>query len=449
MENVYRLLSTYFDEFKIICYLREQSATCSSGYSTHMKTAGTESLDTFLLRCKPVNYFYNYHELLANWERCFGFEALDVSIFAQERFLNGDLFDDFTAKINPALVGELNKPNGAENESLKPIGQALARAVNITFPVKSERPEAHELRDRCKKVINDAFTGKGLQPRLSTRKLIYEYFAESNERVRQKFFPHIENLFPPPAEITQESYTITEDDFQGIASVFNVLKRYGKGAMLDQEYATICSTIFSCIDDVTKVVTDEDVTPVVTDEDVIPVVTDEDVARVVTDDSEGYSKMKFDQFDAMLLIFAAGKIRGRAPKTAFGLAALALRMFPDSPGIGEKMEEFRQRSERVPKPQFIITYQPADSSFDRDQVKQDELQSWLSTLEVPEGRNLIGLGGSSIICSGSEAAENCELPRLGFSIFEAESMDEALSIARKCPLLELGMTLEVSEFATG
>ena len=56
VDNVYKLLSAYFDEFKIICYLREQVDTCTSFYSTHLKSGGTSSFAGFLKRCEPGNY---------------------------------------------------------------------------------------------------------------------------------------------------------------------------------------------------------------------------------------------------------------------------------------------------------------------------------------------------------------------------------------------------------
>jgi hypothetical protein len=429
MDNVYRLLSTYFDEFKIICYLREQTTTCTSSYSTHMKTVGTESLDNFLLRCRPGNYYYNYHDLLANWERCFGFDALNVSIFAREHFLNGDLLDDFTAKIDPLLIGTLTRPARAENESLRPIGQALARAVNITFPANSSRAEAHALRERCKKVINDEFTGKGQQPTLGRQKRIYESFIESNELVRQKFFPLLDILFPPP-EILKEGYSVTEDDFQGIASIFNVLKRHGKGVLLDQEYANLCSTIFSCINDVTQVASEEE-------------------DQLVSDEiCEGDSGVDFNQDDATLLLCAAGSIRGRDPKAALKLVELADRMFPDSPGILEKLEEFRQRSEQAPKPQYLITYQTASPSLDQEVVNRlmADFKSWLHALEVPEGSPLVALTGHKTVRPDGSVTDATEFPRVGFTVFEAGSMDDALAMAKTCPFLELGGTLEISEF---
>ncbi len=224
MENVYNLLSSCFDEIKIVCYLREQVDTCTSHYSTHLKSGGTDSFSAFLERCKPSNYYFNYYEMLTNWERCFGLEALDISLFWQDRFLNGDLLDDFTAKIDASLVGALNKSVVLENESLRPSGQALARAINIAFPLSSERLEVIDMRVRCRKPVIQRLSGKGQQPGPESRKLIYKSFTESNERLRQKFFPKIETVFPPSAEVAQSDYVIDEDDFGTIAEVLRHYK---------------------------------------------------------------------------------------------------------------------------------------------------------------------------------------------------------------------------------
>jgi hypothetical protein len=80
LDNVYKVLSAYFDEIKIVCYFREQVDTCISYYSTHMKSGGTDPFLAFLDRCKPSNYYFNYYEVLANWERRFGLDALESPI---------------------------------------------------------------------------------------------------------------------------------------------------------------------------------------------------------------------------------------------------------------------------------------------------------------------------------------------------------------------------------
>ena len=71
--------------------------------------------------------------MLSNWEAAFGLESLNVSIFSKDEFLNYDLLDDFTAKIESALVGKLDKTISIENESLSYPGQVLGIAVMDIF----------------------------------------------------------------------------------------------------------------------------------------------------------------------------------------------------------------------------------------------------------------------------------------------------------------------------
>lgn len=157
--------------------------------------------------------------------------------------------------------------------------------------------------------------------------------------------------------------------------------------------------------------------------------------------------MIFEQEDVLLLLSAARAIKGRKPVAAYKLAALANRAFPDSPGIKEKMEEYRQRSEQPPKSQFIVTYHVDRNALDSDKFKslQAEFQQWVTSLDVPEGSPLVSLTTSNTVRPDGTVLDDKSSSRLGFSLFRAESMGEALSQAKRCPFLELGMTLEVSE----
>ena len=95
VQNVHRLLSRYFSEIDIVCYLRDQITTCTSCYSTALKSGNSSSFIEFVERCTPDSHYYNYWEMLQHWESCFGPDALHVSLFSFEHFLNGNLLDDF------------------------------------------------------------------------------------------------------------------------------------------------------------------------------------------------------------------------------------------------------------------------------------------------------------------------------------------------------------------
>jgi len=308
MDKVYNLLSGYFDEIKIICYLREQVPTCISYYSTHLKNGGTQSFAKFLELCRPQNDYYNYSAMLANWERCFGFESLDISLFSEDHFLNRNLLDDFTAKIDSALIGNLDKNVVLANQSLRPAGQVLARIVNLVFPVRSEIPEVAAIRDKCKKLIAATMTGKGQQPDLQTWETIYNNFMDSNEEAREKFFPQVEQLFARPVENQAERDVIDLKFSQLLISIFHLVNRNKTDQFMPDVNARFWSAISACVTDVPSV---------------------EGV-----DFNEGPPPTVLDVRDAQLLKNVASQIEGSSPQAALKLMALASKVKPHLEGSG-------------------------------------------------------------------------------------------------------------------
>jgi len=193
VKRVKEFLDSYFSSVKVICYIREQSSACTSLYSTAIKAGTSPSLNDFFKECHLKNIYYNYFEMLENWGQTFGYECLDVSIFETSEFLNFDLIDDFTAKLNPKLVNTLNKDVTVENESLNLMGQVLGKAINKAF--KRDDVEAHEIRNKCLGIIYSEFKGKGELPSIDIQTRVFNEFVLSNEKVRQKFFPDRPILF--------------------------------------------------------------------------------------------------------------------------------------------------------------------------------------------------------------------------------------------------------------
>ena len=55
------------------------------------------------------------------------------------------------------------------------------------------------------------------------------------------------------------------------------------------------------------------------------------------------------------------------------------------------------------------------------------------------------LGKPKTVSSGGVSDDGGSNPLLGFSILKADSMDAALEMAKACPTLEIGGTIEVAE----
>lgn len=96
---------------------------------------------------------------------------------------------------------------------------------------------------------------------------------------------------------------------------------------------------------------------------------------------------------------------------------------------------------------YIITYLGSLKPMSQEEGQQhmSKYQNWLVSLgnsvispaNPLKNTNTINPDGS--VTSGGTSSMS------GFSIIEANSEEEALSIAKSCPYLEVGGTLEVSE----
>jgi hypothetical protein len=417
LDNLSEVLTPYFDEIKIVCYLREQATTCKSYYSTHLKSGGTQSFSEFLGRCRPENVYFNYHEMLANWERGFGFESLDVSLFLQERFLNGDLLDDFTAKIDAALVGELDKPRAVENESLTPFGQALARAVNIIFPWDTVMPDEGIIRGRCHKVIARGLPGSGQLPSVEARSSIYDSFIESNAIVQRKFFPAVPLLFAPPDGLVVPEAVIDGVEFDVLIAV---LKLIAKDQFVAGDYARVCTIFFSCINEITNLVSNQD------------------------DKKINSGLAVFSKKEAYILRDLALRIERRDVRLALALMKLADRIGSDVPGITGKLSEYIERLAIPRKPQFMFMYRREDMPLDPPKKEREEdFFIWLGELPIPSGAFFIQIENTATLSSNGEINDGSSLGLLGYSLIEADSLAEAHEIAQQCPLIAFGVVIDV------
>ncbi len=98
-------------------------------------------------------------------------------------------------------------------------------------------------------------------------------------------------------------------------------------------------------------------------------------------------------------------------------------------------------------PQFIITYlgTPKSSSPEENQQHMSKYRAWLASL----GDSVISpanpLKNTSTVNSDGSVTRGGTSSMSGFTIIEVDSEETALSIAKACPYLDVGGSLEVSE----
>ena len=100
-------------------------------------------------------------------------------------------------------------------------------------------------------------------------------------------------------------------------------------------------------------------------------------------------------------------------------------------------------------PQYIIVYIGGDQPSSPEEGKQHfaKYMDWLSSLGDSAVSPANQLKNTTTVNSDGTVATGGKTTMSGYTIIEAESMEAALSIAKACPFLDIGGSLEVSELA--
>lgn len=112
-------------------------------------------------------------------------------------------------------------------------------------------------------------------------------------------------------------------------------------------------------------------------------------------------------------------------------------------------QQSRLNSGGLIMPEYVIVYlggnQP--SSPEEGQQHFSKYMDWLSSLGDAAVSPANPLKDTSTVNPDGTVTTGGASTMSGYTIIEADSMDAALSIARACPFLDIGGSLEVSELA--
>ncbi len=216
------LINVGFNDFKIILYIRDQLSTAISLFSTGVKTGNViDNVPT------PDDFLWNHicdHEGTINrWSSVFGDSSLLIRIFEKNEFVGNSLTIDF---LNTAGLSNNDKfdPVEVKNKSLSGLGIKVLNEINAQIPLYIGG-ELNLDRSNITNFFEKYFTeGQRYCP---NQEIIDHYdsaYKDSNERVRQNFFPEREKLFKN--EITYRKPTDIDDmDIKVIANIFLQLWR--------------------------------------------------------------------------------------------------------------------------------------------------------------------------------------------------------------------------------
>lgn len=98
-------------------------------------------------------------------------------------------------------------------------------------------------------------------------------------------------------------------------------------------------------------------------------------------------------------------------------------------------------------PQYMISYLGGDkpASSEEGQQHMAKYRAWLSSLGDAAVSPANPLKDSTTVKPDGSVSAGSTTTMSGFTIIEADSLTDALSIAKACPFLDVGGSLEVSE----
>jgi len=98
-------------------------------------------------------------------------------------------------------------------------------------------------------------------------------------------------------------------------------------------------------------------------------------------------------------------------------------------------------------PQYMITYLGGNKPTSPEEGKQhmSKYKAWLSSLGDAAISPANPLKNTNTVNADGTVNPRCTTSMSGFTIIEAGSMEAALEVAKACPFLDVGGSLEVSE----
>ena len=116
---------------------------------------------------------------------------------------------------------------------------------------------------------------------------------------------------------------------------------------------------------------------------------------------------------------------------------------PDAKAIANANQKHREKE----MPQYFMTYLGGNPPSSPEEGKQHfaKYKEWLSSLGNAAVSPANPLKNTNIINPDGTVTTGSATSMSGYTIIEADSMEAALSVAKACPFLDVGGSLEVSE----
>ena len=212
-----------YDEIQVLVYLRQPVDIVNSIYSTAVKGGLTEA-SPHLPDHKYYKNVCDHRTTLKRFSDVFGEDSVQPRLFGKQEFKDRCLISDFLAAIGLSHAKASFHFPTIKNERLSGVGIEILRRVNQRVPAFiDERPNPHR---RAKFVNYFSEYLKGGAAYSMPEELFRQYeiaFAESNEWVREKYFPEREKLFPKAKHLCVDRVDLAQSELDSIANMVSTM----------------------------------------------------------------------------------------------------------------------------------------------------------------------------------------------------------------------------------
>jgi hypothetical protein len=132
--SVREFVAPYFNNFKVIVYVRQPEAALKSLWGQHVKTLSGMQTQQELFDSVIKSYNYAF---VRDWADKFGRESMIVRLFDRSAFVNDSLLDDFMVSIGSR--SGLFPADSIQNESFGRHSLALLYESNLRYPLFVDR----------------------------------------------------------------------------------------------------------------------------------------------------------------------------------------------------------------------------------------------------------------------------------------------------------------------
>lgn len=189
IERLKTFLDDFFEETKLIIYLRRQDKYLASLYSTGIICGQTKGFS--LPSKQTLARRYDYYHILKKWESVFGKDKIIVKVFERDRMLEGNLLTDFIKALDIKLDNQyVLIPN--LNQSLDIYSLEYIRIINLCFKLfVNNQTNYNKYREKIVKsllpYLQKYSNGNKLLMSETMAKNFMSNFFESNKQVAKDF----------------------------------------------------------------------------------------------------------------------------------------------------------------------------------------------------------------------------------------------------------------------